>query len=159
MMVAVTLVAVYGLRIGKWVQNVRRGPVSLTFGALGSSCRSSRLRRGTPSRTFHPLTMTMIPAVSLLSLNIFSKMALGAFSGFEYVAILAGECRNPGRLIGRSVIIAVPIIVLMFVLGTGSVIALVPVGRIDLVSPIPQALTAGFQGMGVARLDCACCWC
>jgi amino acid transporter len=68
------------------------------------------------------------------------------------VAILAGECRNPARLIGRSVLIAVPIIVLMFVLGTGSVIALVPAGKIDLVSPIPQALTAGFQGMGIARL-------
>jgi amino acid transporter len=40
----------------------------------------------------------------------------------------------------------------MFVLGTGSVIALVPVGQIDLVSPIPQALTAGLAGLSVARL-------
>jgi hypothetical protein len=31
-----------------------------------------------------------MPAVTLFSLNIFGKMALGALSGFEYVAILAG---------------------------------------------------------------------
>jgi amino acid transporter len=146
---AITFVAVYGLRIGKWVQNVGGAAQFLTFGAL-IVVPFIALRRGTLS-TFHPLAITM-PAVSLLSLNIFGKMALGAFSGFEYVAILAGECRNPARLIGRSVLIAVPIIVLMFVLGTGSVIALVPAGKIDLVSPIPQALTAGFQGMGIARL-------
>ena len=44
-----------------------------------------------------------MPALTLLNLNILGKMALGALSGFEYVAILAGECRNPARTIGRSV--------------------------------------------------------
>ncbi len=77
-------------------------------------------------------------------------MALGAFSGFEYVAILAGECRDPGKTIGKSVIIAVPIIALMFIFGTSAVVALVPMDQIDLVSPIPQALTIGFRGMGIA---------
>jgi len=86
------------------------------------------------------------------SLNIFGKMALGALSGFEYVAIMAGEARSPARTIGRSVLLAAPIIALMFILGTNSVIALVPRDRIDLVSPIPQTLSIGFAGMGVARL-------
>jgi amino acid transporter len=149
MVVAITLVSIRGLRVSKWIQNAGGAAQFLTFGAL-IVVPFVALHRGTLTE-FHPLAAT-IPAVSLLSLNIFGKMALGAFSGFEYVAILAGECRDPGRLIGRSVLIAVPIIVLMFVLGTGSVIALVPAGHIDLVSPIPQALTAGFQGLGVARL-------
>src|SRR5207247_1822863 len=68
----------------------------------------------------------------------------------EYVAILAGECRSPGRLIGRSVLIAVPIIAVMFILGTSSVLALVPRAEIDLISPIPQVLTIGFRDLGVA---------
>src|SRR5581483_1103706 len=92
------------------------------------------------------------PTVTLFSLNIFGKMALGAFSGFEYVAILAGECRNPGRAIGRSVLIAVPLIALMFILGTSSVLALVPADQIDLVSPIPQAITLGFRGLAGAAV-------
>ena len=46
------------------------------------------------------------------SLNIFTKLSIGALSGFEYVAILAGETRAPARDIGRSVLIASPIIAL-----------------------------------------------
>jgi amino acid transporter len=145
----ITLITVWGLRVGKWFQNFGGAAQFLSFGAL-ILVPLVALHRGAITQ-YHPLAAT-IPAVSLLSLNIFGKMALGAFSGFEYVAILAGECRNPGRLIGRSVVIAAPIIVVMFVLGTSSVIALVPVGKLDLVSPIPQALSVGFQGMSVARL-------
>src|SRR5256714_12858228 len=79
-------------------------------------------------------------------------MALGARSGFEYVAIRAGETRSASRTITRSVFVAAPIIVLMFILGTDSVIALVRRDRIDLASPIPQALTVGFEGSGVVQL-------
>jgi amino acid transporter len=79
-------------------------------------------------------------------------MALGALSGFEYLAIMAGESRSPGRSIGRSVWIAAPVIALMFILGTDSVIALVPRDRIDLVSPIPQALSIGMRGLPLAGL-------
>jgi len=68
-------------------------------------------------------------------------MSMGAFSGFEYVAILAGECKNPARNIGRSVLLASPIIALMFILGTSSVLAFSPPDQVDLVGPIPQALT------------------
>ena len=64
------------------------------------------------------------------------------------VAILAGECKNPARSIGRSVMIAAPVIALFFILGTSTVVALVPADQIDLVSPIPQVLTIAFSGMG-----------
>ena len=101
--------------------------------------------------SYHPLDVSA-PAFTPYSLNIFGKMALGALSGFEYVAIMAGESRSPARTIGRSVLLAAPVIALMFILGTNSVIALVPSDRIDLVSPIPQTLSIGFAGMGIARL-------
>ena len=74
---------------------------------------------------------------------------MGAFSGFEYVAILAGETRSPARSIGRSVIFAAPIIALMFILGTSSVLAYVSPDRVDLVGPIPQALSIGWRRFGI----------
>ena len=82
-----------------------------------------------------------MPVVSIMSLNLLGKMGFGALGGFEYVAIHAGECRNPVRTIGRSVVIAAPIIAVMFILGTSSVLALVPPDRIDLIAPIPQVLS------------------
>jgi amino acid transporter len=106
-------------------------------------------------RSFHPFAFA-IPAFSLSnpqlftrSLNIFSKLALGALTGFEYVAILAGECKTPARNIGRSVIIAAPIIALMFILGTASVLAFVRPEDVDLIGPIAQVLSRGFDRFGV----------
>src|SRR5262249_41128873 len=96
---------------------------------------------------YHPLAVEA-PRFTTYNLNIFSKLALGAFSGFEYVAIMAGECRDPQRSIGRAVAIATPICILLFVLGTSSVVALVPSNQIDLVSPVPQALIAGAGNAG-----------
>src|SRR5205814_8276281 len=96
---------------------------------------------------YHPIEWVM-PSATIFSLNIFSKMALGALSGFEYVAILAGETRAPVRIIGRSVLIAAPIIALMFILGTSSVMAYVKFAEIDLIGPVPQALSIGAREFG-----------
>ena len=46
-----------------------------------------------------------------------------AASGLEYIAIMAGESKAPSRNIGLSIVIASPIIVVMFILGTSSVLA------------------------------------
>jgi amino acid transporter len=40
----------------------------------------------------------------------------------------------------------------MFILGTSTVVALVPKDQIDLVSPIPQTLTIVFRGWGMASM-------
>jgi glutamate:GABA antiporter len=94
----------------------------------------------------------VVPALSIFSLNIFTKMAVGALSGFEYVAILAGECRSPARNIGRSVVFAAPIIALMFILGTSSVLAFTGGDHIDLIGPVPQTLSIGFRSWPVVGL-------
>ncbi len=146
--VGLTVISLFGVRVSKWLQNIGGTAQILMFSAL-ILVPFIALSRGTAS-TYHPFTVAM-PAVTLFSLNIFGKMAVGALSGFEYVAILAGECRNPARSIGRATIAAVPIIALMFILGTSSVLGLVPQDQIDLVSPIPQTLGIGFAGLGFAR--------
>jgi len=84
----------------------------------------------------------------VVSLNLLGKMGFGAFAGFEYVAIHAGESRDPVRSVTRATVIAAPIIVLMFILGTSSVLGMIPVDQIDLIAPIPQLLTVGFGPLG-----------
>src|SRR5205807_3671510 len=78
------VVTVLGLGVGKWVQNAGSLANIVTFGVLILIPFVS-LGKGA-LRDYHPLA-TALPAVSLLSLNIFGKMSFGAFSGFEYVAI------------------------------------------------------------------------
>jgi glutamate:GABA antiporter len=136
------VITVLGLGVGKWVQNAGSMANIVTFGVLILIPFVS-LGKGA-LRDYHPLA-TALPAVSLLSLNIFGKMSFGAFSGFEYVAILAGECKSPARTIGRSVLIASPIIALMFILGTSSILAFVSPEHVDLIGPIPQVLSIAFR--------------
>jgi amino acid transporter len=71
-------------------------------------------------------------------------MTVGALSGFEYVAILAGETRSAARTIGRSVAISAPIIALMFILGTSSVLTFVGDQPINVIGPIPQTMRLAF---------------
>ncbi len=101
-------------------------------------------------KSYQPLEM-VAPTVSIFyCFNVFSKLAVGALSGFEYVAILAGETRSPARDIGRSVLIASPIIALMFILGTSSVLAFIGDNPIDLIGPVPQTLRLGLHSFPIA---------
>ena len=138
-------VTIRGLGLGKWVHNIGAILLIATYAALVALPFFARAAGKLP--TYQPIEWAM-PAATLFSLNIFSKMALGALSGFEYVAILAGETRAPVRNIGRSVIIAAPIIGLMFILGTSSVMVYVKFADIDLIGPVPQALSIGARAFG-----------
>jgi glutamate:GABA antiporter len=140
-------VAIRGLALGKWVHKSGGALMLLTFAALLAAPWLS-VGHGTLAE-FHPLT-TAAPVVSLMSLNLLGKMGFGALGGFEYVAIHAGECRSPVRTIARSVVIAAPAIALMFILGTSSVLGLIPIDQIDLIAPIPQVLSVGFGPLGIA---------
>lgn len=134
-----------GLALGKWVQNFGGGLLLLTFATL-ILLPFLTAGRGTLAN-YHPFTLHR-PELSAYNINVFSKLAVGALSGFEYIAILAGECRAPARNISRSVLIAAPIIALMFILGTASYMAFIPPDKVDLIGPIPQALSVGFSSFG-----------
>jgi len=144
---ALILVTIRGLSLGKWVHNIGAILLLITYGAVILLPIIARIMGKLPE--YHPVEW-VLPSASLFSLNIFSKMALGALSGFEYVAILAGETRAPAKNVGRSVLIAAPIIALMFILGTSSVMAYTRFADLDLIGPVPQALSAGARAFGGA---------
>jgi len=136
-----------GLSVGKWVHNTGGVFMITIFGAVVLLPVFGLLTGTLP--VYHPFR-TRLPEVSLYNLNILGKMGFGALGGFEYMAILAGETKVPVRSVGRSVLIAAPVIALMFVLGTSTVVAYIPNEDIDLIGPVAQVLRAGFGPFGVA---------
>jgi amino acid transporter len=137
-----------GLSLGKWVHNIGGLAMFLAYGALIVLPFIS-LARG-ELKHYDPLPIAA-PAMSIFfCTNIFTKLAVGALTGFEYVAILAGETRTPARSIGRSVMIAAPIIALLFIFGTSSVLAFVGNRPIDLIGPVPQTLSLGLRSFQIA---------
>ena len=139
--------ATIGLAVGKWVHNIG-GVFMLTIFALLIVLPFIGLATG-HLREFHPFRTSM-PEFSLYNLNILGKLGFGALGGFEYIAILAGETRAPASAVRRSVFIAAPIIAIMFIMGTATVVAYIPTNDIDLVGPMPQVLRADFGPFGIA---------
>ncbi len=139
--------ATIGLSVGKWVHNTGGVFMIAIFGAVVLvpvvGLLTGRLAE------YHPFR-TKLPELSLYNLNILGKMGFGALGGFEYMAILAGETRSPVRSVKRSVVIAAPVIALMFVLGTSTVVAYVPHDDIDLIGPVAQVLRIGYGAFGFA---------
>src|SRR3954470_19524937 len=136
-----------GLSVGKWVHNTGGVFMITIFGAVILLPAIGLLTGTLPE--YHPFR-THVPELSLYNLNILGKMGFGALGGFEYMAILAGETRAPARSVTRSVFIAAPVIALMFVLGTSTVVAYVPNADIDLIGPVAQVLRVGYGPFGIA---------
>ena len=139
-MLAIALVAVHGLDIGKWLHNVGSLLILVAYAIL-LGLPFWALARGSIAK-YEPVPWET-PPLNWFGVAIFGQMAVGALSGFEYVAILAGECRAAARTIGQSVMISAPIISLMFILGTSSVLAFLH-GPINVIGPIPQTMRAAF---------------
>lgn len=145
LVIGMVVAATRGLALGKWIHNVGALVHLMTFAILIllPIVAFSATRAG----EYRPFLL-QLPTFTEYNINVASKLALGALTGFEYIAILAGETRSPARNIGRSVVIASPIIALMFILGTSSVLAFVPRDQADVIGPIPQVLSIGFQSLG-----------
>jgi amino acid transporter len=146
-MAGITAVAVRGLDIGKWLHNAGSVMILLAYVIL-LGLPVWALLRGTIMR-FEPLPWEW-PKADWFSLAIFGQMTVGALSGFEYVAILAGECRGAARTIGQSVAISAPVIAVMFILGTSTVLTFIGGQPINVIGPIPQTFRAAFGTTGVA---------
>jgi amino acid transporter len=144
---AMMLVARLGLSVGKWVSNAGSIVTVLILGLVIVLPFFHLWRGRLPA--YHPLPF-LLPPMTLFSLSVFSKMTFGALSGFEYVAVFAGESRNPGRNLARSILFTAPLIALLYILGTSGILAFVSPEAIDVIGPIPQALSRGFSIFGLA---------
>jgi amino acid transporter len=148
--IAMTMcIAGLGLGIGKWINNLGAIVFLITV-ALLIVMPFVNLWRGTLAE-YHPFRL-IAPPLTLFTLSVFSKMTFGALTGFEYVAVVAGECRDPQRHLPRSVWLTAPVIALVYILATSAILVFVPPSAEDVVAPIPQALSRGLHSFGAAGM-------
>jgi amino acid transporter len=145
----ILLVNLPGFGIGRWVAHFGTAVTVLVavllMGLLFVHPHASAARPHVSPQA--PFSLGM-PVLTLMSVNLFSKIAFNGLSGLEQVAVFAGETRNPGRTIMRSAWIAAPMIAAIYILMTGSTLAYIPAAKVDLTGPIPQLLAAAFGGGG-----------
>jgi amino acid transporter len=143
----VLLVNIRGLHLARWITSAG-GAFVMGLYALMVALLAIRVWRSEPFP--QPAATFAWPGFSLLTVNLFTKLAFNALSGFEQVAIFAGECKAPERNIARSVWIAGPVIALMYMLATCGMLAYVPSAKADLIAPVSQAIGVALHGSAAA---------
>jgi amino acid transporter len=145
------LVCVPGLRIGRWISHAGTAAglsvAALLIALLFLHPHSGHRQLGTPAQ---PRFSLQLPLLTLLSVNLFSKIAFNGFTALEQVAVFAGETRDAARSIMRSAWIAAPVIASLYMLMTGSILTYTPADQVDLVNPIAQVIAAAFGGAASA---------
>jgi glutamate:GABA antiporter len=143
----VLAINIRGLHLARWITGAG-GVLIIGLYLLVIALFAWRVMRG--DAMAQPVLAFTWPAMTLFTVNLFTKMAFNALSGFEQVAIFAGECHTPERNIARSVWIAAPGIALLYILGTCGMLAFVPRDRIDLIAPVSQILGAALNSSPLA---------
>jgi len=131
---------IVGLGSGKWLQNAGGigtyipGIIIVLFGIYALST----------GEVANPIAREAIrPDFSKIdTLNLLSTIAF-AFAGLELAATMGEEVENPRRNLPRSVFISAPLIAIIYILGTGAVLCLVPNQEINIVAGFLQAISNG----------------
>jgi amino acid transporter len=136
---------VVGVGTGKWLQNIGGlsvylpGILLVLLGLHGALTRppANALSYGQlkPDLTNLPL------------LNLWATIAF-AFAGLELSSTMGHEIQNPRRNLPRSIYIAAPLVAVVYLCGTGSMLWLVPRDEINIVAGPLQALANGMRNLG-----------
>jgi amino acid transporter len=131
---------IIGLGAGKWLHNIG-GVASYLPGVI-------LIILGVTAMVAHPSAnvftrATLMPDVTNLStLNMWASIAF-AFAGLELSSTMGEETANPKRDLPRSIVISAPLIAAAYILGTLSVLWVVPTGDLNIVSGFLQAIQMG----------------
>ncbi|PYT13122.1 MAG: hypothetical protein DMF51_11545 [Acidobacteria bacterium] len=134
-----------GLQFGKWISNIgalARWAAALALIAIGLV---AWVRFG-PATRFTPESLT--PGLGVRNLVFWSTIAF-ALTGFESASFMGGEIKDSRRTIPRAIYASLPLITLLYVLGTVGVLVALPASRLSgLQGPI-DAIEAAATRLGL----------
>src|SRR3982751_151188 len=129
---------VVGVGTGKWLQNLGGLSVFLP-GVVLLAVGCYRLINGAPANSI-TLAELKPDLGNLPMLNLWATIAF-AFAGLELSSTMASEIKEARRNLPRSIYLTAPIIALIYVVGTFSMLWLVPREQINVVAGPLQAIS------------------
>lgn len=143
-----TVVNVYGLEIGKWLNNagaISRWLVTLVLVALGAIAWW-KFGSATPVTA-----VTMRPSVHVKDIIFWSVIAF-AWTGPEAMSFMSGEIKRPRRTIPVGLAIAAPAIAVIYIAGTLSVLVAMTPQNVSASSGVMQAIGHAASRLGWSAL-------
>jgi amino acid transporter len=134
---------IVGLSTGRWLQNIG-GVGTYIPGVLLVAFGAYAIVVGAPNA--NPMhARDFVPDLADFgSLNLWASVAF-AFGGLELSASMGGEVENAERTLPRAVFISAPLVAGVYILGTGALLWLVPVGELNIVSGFLQGVSKGVE--------------
>jgi glutamate:GABA antiporter len=139
------LLNIIGLNVGKWLQNAGGVATYLPLSILVVVGGVMWLKHG--SVTTYTWSNIM-PDWNWDTVNFWSQIAF-AFTGLELVSAMSGEIREPRKTLPRALIAAAALIALMYIIGTFSVLAIVPANGVDPKSGVFHAIALGSNALKI----------
>ncbi|MGH7628011.1 MAG: APC family permease [Gemmatimonadales bacterium] len=135
---------IVGLRTGRWLHNAG-GTAAFIPAILAIALGLYAFFTREPATAINPTTL--VPNLDTIGrLNFWASIAF-AYAGLELSATLAGEVKDPRRMLPRAVLVTAPIIMAVYVLGTASLLWMVPPDQLNVVTAILQGIAAGVRDL------------
>jgi amino acid transporter len=138
------LLNLVGVRTGQRLQNIG-GTAAFVPGVLIIGLGLYAFVTHPPAT---PITgRALIPGADDLSrLNLWASIAF-AYAGLELSATLAGEVKEPRRTLPRAVLLTAPLIGFVYLVGTASLLWIIPSSQLNVVTAIIQGIAAGVRDL------------
>jgi amino acid transporter len=136
---------IVGVGTGKWLQNA--GGISVFLPGvllILLGLHAALTKDAANTWTFVQLKPDL---TNLPELNLWATIAF-AFAGLELSSTMGNEIQNARRNLPRSIYIAAPLVALIYICGTGSMLWLVPRKEINIVAGPLQAISNGTLDFG-----------
>lgn len=135
-----------GLRVGKWIQNI--GGVGTALSVLlvlvaAAIAWTKGVAQDAP---------VLAPAQDGAGMAASFSVMCMAFIGIELASTMGDEIRDPARDLRPAIFTAGAVALASYVLVTGAVLALVPIGELGVIQGIMQAVSSGAKTAGAAWL-------
>ena len=132
----------FGLGIGKWTGNLGAASTCIT-GVLLVALGAVVWFHSGPA-----VPMRLLPKLNFDRLNFWSQIAF-AFGGIELAAILGDEIKDPRQTVPRAAWVSGLAIAAFYIVGTLAILAVLPPGRVNVVTGIVQAASAAGERLGI----------
>ncbi len=143
-----TLLNLIGLQIGKWLNNVgavARWLATLLLVGIGAA---AWIRFGPATQITRA---SLAPGLHFKDLLFWSTIAF-ALTGLESASFMGEEIKDARRTIPRAIFISAPLIALVYILGTASVLVALPAGEVSGLQGIMEAIAGAARRLGLEAL-------
>ena len=139
-------ISIQGFEAGRWLQTL--GVVG-TWVPVGLLIVAAAVVVGTTGAATSFAPAALVPQGDILGmLSLWSAFCF-AFAGFEIGAFSSQEIHNPERTLPKGIAISGAIVTALYILGTVSLLAIVPVGELAERSGIADAVDAAAVSIGL----------